>query len=59
MQKKHALSKFGLTESLAPVITGKITKNQKFHCKNTVGIGPVGAELIFFQKMKIQAFFYR
>ena len=56
--KKDALSEFGLTETLAPVITGKITKNRKFHGKNTVSFGLVEAELIFFQKMKFQTFFY-
>ena len=55
--KKHALSEFGSTETLAPAITGKITKNRKFHGKNTVTSGPVGVELIFFQKMKFQTFF--
>ena len=51
--KKHALSEFGSTETLAPVITGKITKNREFHGENTVSSGPVRAELIFFQKIKI------
>ena len=49
--KKYALSEFGSTETLTPVITGKITNNRKFHGKNTVSSGPVRAELIFFQKI--------
>ena len=40
--KKHALSKFGSTETLAPVITGKITKNRKFHGKTGVIFLPKG-----------------
>ena len=56
--EKHALSEFGSTETLAPVITGKITNNREFHGKNTVTSGHLRAQLIFFQKMKFQTFFY-
>ena len=40
--KKHSLSEFGSTETLAPVITGKITKNRKFHGKTGVIFLPKG-----------------
>ena len=32
--KNYAISEFGSTETLAPVINGKITKKRKFYDKN-------------------------
>ena len=54
--KKHALSDFDSTETLAPVNAGKIKKNRKFYGKNTVSFGPVEAELFFFRKWNFRHF---
>ena len=55
--EKHALSEFGSTETLAPVITGKITNNREFHGKNTVTSGHLRAQLIFFSENEISDIF--
>ena len=56
--KKHALSKFGSTETLAPVITGKITKNRKFYDKNGVTFCLKGPRLsFFFRKWNFRHFY--